>query len=169
METTRGKGDDRMSNSWGQTRSLIPACLIAVGVLLFAGFFVACGEKTDKSEVTKQAKSAGLDSPVDVEKKLKKVEGRWLRPDGGYVIEIRDARADGTLDASYLNPRPINVSRAKATLKEGAVEVFIELYDQGYPGSTYTLLYDYQTDAMTGIYFQAAVGQSFDVVFVRMK
>ena len=38
--------------------------------------------------------------------------GRWLRPDGGYVVEIRSAQVDGRLDDAYLNPRPINVSRA---------------------------------------------------------
>jgi hypothetical protein len=40
------------------------------------------------------------------------LRGRWVRPDGGYVIEIREAQAGGGPDAAYLNPRPINVSRA---------------------------------------------------------
>jgi hypothetical protein len=39
----------------------------------------------------------------------------------------------------------------------------------GYPGTTYTLTYDRQRDQLAGVYFQAAVGQSFDVVFVRLK
>jgi hypothetical protein len=41
------------------------------------------------------------------------LRGRWVRPDGGYVIEVRDAQAGGRLDAAYFNPRPINVSRAE--------------------------------------------------------
>jgi hypothetical protein len=39
--------------------------------------------------------------------------GRWLRSDGGYVLEIRRTEPDGRLDAAYLNPRSIHVSRAE--------------------------------------------------------
>jgi len=49
------------------------------------------------------------------------------------------------------------------------MQVFIELRDTGYPGSTYTLIYNLQQDMLTGIYYQAAVNQSFEVVFVRKK
>ena len=42
-----------------------------------------------------------------------KLIGRWLRPDGGYVIDIRKIHADGKMDAGYYNPQPINVSRAE--------------------------------------------------------
>jgi hypothetical protein len=38
-----------------------------------------------------------------------------------------------------------------------------------YPGSSYTLIYHSQQDMMTGIYFQATMGQSFEVMFVRAK
>jgi hypothetical protein len=95
--------------------------------------------------------------------------GRWLRPDGGYIIEIRSIGADGRMDAAYLNPRPINVARAEASWKQGKQEVFIELQDTGYPGSTYTLDYNPDQDAFTGVYFQATLKQAFEVVFVREK
>jgi hypothetical protein len=95
--------------------------------------------------------------------------GRWLRPDGGYIIEIRGIGADGRMEAAYLNPRPINVSRAEASWKKSKQEVFIELQDAGYPGSTYTLDYKPDQDVLTGIYFQAAMKQTFEVVFVRTK
>ena len=45
---------------------------------------------------------------------LQFLKGRWLRPDGGYVIEIRQVDADGQLDARYFNPSPIRVVAAKA-------------------------------------------------------
>ena len=35
--------------------------------------------------------------------------------------------------------------------------------------STYTLVYDPKQDQLRGIYYQAALGQSFDVYFVRME
>jgi len=95
--------------------------------------------------------------------------GRWLRPDGGYIIEIRGITKDGRMDAAYLNPRPIPVAQAEASWKSGKLQVFIELRDTGYPGSTYTLDYNPGQDVLTGIYFQAAVNQAFEVVFVRAK
>jgi hypothetical protein len=33
--------------------------------------------------------------------------GRWVRPDGGYVIGINAIDDNGKLDASYANPRPL--------------------------------------------------------------
>ena len=95
--------------------------------------------------------------------------GRWLRTDGGYVIEIRRVATDGSMEARYFNPRPINVSMAKASTFKNYIKVEVELRDAGYPGSTYTLLYDPDRDTLLGLYYQAAQRQNFDVVFVRMK
>jgi hypothetical protein len=98
-----------------------------------------------------------------------KLNGRWLRPDGGYVLEIRSVDASGKIDAVYLNPRPISIAKAEATRDGSTPRVFIELRAPNYPGSTYTLTYDPQRDQLTGIYFQAVQQQNFDVNFVRMK
>ena len=95
--------------------------------------------------------------------------GRWQRTDGGYVIEIRRVATDGTMQAAYFNPRPINVSRAMASEFKGHLKVEVELRDTGYPGSSYTLLYDPDKDALLGFYYQAVQRQNFDVVFVRVK
>ena len=95
--------------------------------------------------------------------------GRWLRPDGGYVLDIRAVDASGKIDAAYLNPRPISIAKAEATRDGSTLKVFIELRAPNYPGSTYTLTYDPQRDQLFGIYFQAVQQQSFDVTFVRMK
>ena len=95
--------------------------------------------------------------------------GRWLRPDGGYVLEIRAVDPSGKVDALYLNPRPINMAKAEATRDGSKLNVFVELRAPNYPGSTYTLVYDWKQDQLRGTYFQAALGQNFDVYFVRMK
>jgi hypothetical protein len=95
--------------------------------------------------------------------------GRWSRPDGGYMIEIRNFDAKGLADAGYFNPRPIHVSKAVVARRNEALELFMELRDEGYPGSTYTLVYDVQRDMLAGIYYQAAMNQSFDVIFLRAK
>ncbi len=98
---------------------------------------------------------------------LQKLKGKWLRPDGGYVLDIKSVAEGGKLDASYVNPRPIHVAKAEASQVDDVVKVFIELRDVNYPGSTYDLTYDPQSDSLQGIYYQAALQQRFEVVFVR--
>jgi hypothetical protein len=97
------------------------------------------------------------------------LKGRWRRPDGGYVIDIKAIDSTGKVDASYYNPNPIRVSKAEVTKEGDTTKVFIELRDTGYPGCAYTLTYDPQTDQLRGVYFQAAIQQNFDVVFFRIK
>ncbi|MCW5554566.1 MAG: hypothetical protein KIS67_20700 [Verrucomicrobiae bacterium] len=92
-----------------------------------------------------------------------------MRPDGGYILEIRSVALGGKLDAAYLNPRPINVAKAEASQAGADLKVFIELRDVNYPGSTYTLTYDPGQDQLTGTYFQAVARETYDVSFVRMK
>jgi hypothetical protein len=116
------------------------------------------------------APSISLAAPADsAESGFRALSGRWLRPDGGYILDIRDVDARGMIDAVYLNPRPIPVARAEATRDSSTLRVFVELRAPGYPGSTYTLTYDPQRDQLAGIYFQAALQQRFDVVFVRTQ
>jgi hypothetical protein len=95
--------------------------------------------------------------------------GSWVRPDGGYVLDIRAVDAAGRLDAGYYNPRPINVAQAEAQMVGNALRVFIKLQDTGYPGATYTLTHNPQSDGLFGFYHQPAAGQTFEVVFVRRE
>jgi uncharacterized protein (DUF2147 family) len=98
-----------------------------------------------------------------------RLKGKWLRPDGGYVIEVRSIGDGGKMDASYFNPKSINVHKAEASRDGATLKVFIELRDANYPGSTYDLAYDAQKDQLTGIYYHAGLRQRFDVIFLRMK
>ena len=95
--------------------------------------------------------------------------GRWTRQTGGYEISINKISDNGQAYAEYFNPRPIHVSMAEVSEQKGTLNLFIELRDKGYPGSTYTLKYNPDYDALVGVYFQAAMQQSFDVAFVRKK
>ena len=97
-----------------------------------------------------------------------KVVGRWQRTDGGYILDLRNPTFDGGLAATYFNPQPIHVGRSAWILKDGNLWVLVELRDKGYPGSTYTLAYQQDSDRLVGIYFQAAVQQQFEVEFVRI-
>jgi len=80
---------------------------------------------------------------------------------------IRSVSAEGAVDASYLNPRPIRVARAEASRMGDGMTLFVELRDVNYPGSTYRLIYDGGRDVLTGTYFQALQQQTFEVEFVR--
>jgi hypothetical protein len=93
--------------------------------------------------------------------------GRWVRPDGGYVIDIRAVKAGGNLDAAYFNPNPIHVSRAEWLKENGILSIFIELNDQNYPGATYRLRYYPESEQLAGEYTQPLVQQTFDIYFVR--
>ena len=95
--------------------------------------------------------------------------GKWVRPDGGYVIDIRNIIFDGSVDAAYFNPNEINVAEANVSTWKGLVKLFIKLQDEGYPGSTYTLYYYEDKDALAGFYYQAVLDQTFEVVFLRKK
>ena len=95
--------------------------------------------------------------------------GEWVRYDGDYTISVRDVNPDGSVDAGYFNPGKINIAEANASLWKGLMKLFIKLQDKGYPGSTYTLYYYPEKDALAGFYYQAAIGQTYEVVFLRKK
>lgn len=116
--------------------------------------------------VASPAQAAGASAPAGA---LDALKGRWVRPDGGYVITIRDIASDGKLNASYNNPNPLPFARAQASLDGGTIAVFFELRAGGYNGSTYTLTYDPKFDVLKGVYYQAVAQQKFGVYFVREK
>ena len=141
--------------------------VLCVGAL--CGLLVSCGNKTEtappqQAPGTNAATSAAAASP-----ELVKLVGKWERPDGGYILEIKSVDASGKLDTAYFNPDSIHVERAAAMRDKGTNKVFIELNDVNYPGCTYNLTHDPQSDQLYGQYFQAAMQQTFDVVFARVK
>ncbi len=98
-----------------------------------------------------------------------KLVGDWGRTDGDYVIRIRGINPDGTIQVVYSNPNPIHVAVANIASENNTVKLFIELRDVGYPGSKYDLAYNTDEDILQGMYFQAQLQRSYDVVFQRMK
>ena len=101
------------------------------------------------------------------------LRGRWVRPDGGYQISVRNAQPDGKLDALYANPyaRPnaLPFARAEATRDGATITAHFELRAGGYNGSTYTLTYDPADDLLKGVYYQAVAQQKYEVYFVRAQ
>jgi len=146
--------------------------IISIGVLSL-GWHFYFKEKKDavleyaaaKSHKKASFKTESTASAIDMEPLL----GRWVRLDGGYIIEIRNIGSNGQMDTAYFNPRPIHVSKAEATQSGSSLKVFLELRDVGYPGSTYTLIHKPQKDLLLGIYYHAGTRQRFNVVFAHQR
>jgi hypothetical protein len=117
---------------------------------------------------TPASAKAAVASPA-VPEAVNKLLGRWIRVDGGYALELRNPDVTGALEAGYFNPKPIKVSRAIWMQGGSGLQVVVELNDVGYPGATYVLTHDAQTDRLVGQYTQPAMQQSFDIDFVRQK
>ena len=169
-QTRRGKERNKSQAQAARQRMYthMVTLLLAFAVITGTAFWVFYDKKTGAQSTAPQTSQESVAAP-EAKERFDRLKGRWRRPDGGYVLEIRNIEANGKIDAGYFNPRPINVSRAEASQAGTTTKVFIELRDTNYPGSTYTLTYDSENDQLQGIYFQAALQQSFDVVFVRMK
>ena len=152
---------------------LFSVALSAGACFIIVALFGACTDKISDVDSAKPATdhpaTHSKNAAADKQRNLLNLVGRWVRTDGGYIIEIRNVAVDGKMDAGYFNPRPINISEAKASQTNTGIRVFMELQDVGYPGSTYTLNYDPAKDALIGFYYQAAMQQNFDVIFARVK
>lgn len=98
---------------------------------------------------------------------LQKLVGRWKRSDADYVLKIKSVDAQGKLDATYLNPSQIHVEKAHAHSHGEAAHLTIELRDVNYPGCIYDLHFNAAQDKLTGTYFQAALGETYEVSFQR--
>lgn len=145
--------------------------IIALGVVTVA-LFSGCNRETARVASPGAESQVASNAPAPVtapNQKYEKLKGRWERPDGGYVIEVRSADSEGRLEAGYFNPSPIKVAQARAYLEDGVTKVFVELRDVNYPGCTYKLTYDALSDQLFGQYYQATMRQTFDVTFARLK
>lgn len=96
-----------------------------------------------------------------------KVKGRWLRPDGGYILAVTSIDADGRAEAGYFNPNPIRVAWATVKSEGADLKLTVELRDTNYPGCIYKLTYLPEKDRLVGSYFQAQQQQTYEVEFVR--
>ena len=133
--------------------------------LTLSGLALVLGTVTEVALAQARAEAPTLQS----EAAFGALPGRWVRPDGGYVITIKSVDAGGRIEASYANPSPLPFAKAEATRDGKTLKLFFELRAGGYNGSTYTLSYDPVSDVLKGVYFQAVMQQKFDVYFMRAK
>ncbi|HUV13984.1 MAG TPA: hypothetical protein VMY18_10080 [Acidobacteriota bacterium] len=149
------------SGSGARTRGLM--IFVSVGLAILGVVVLLIGwDSTESIEGTEQVES-GTTEPAGFDS----VAGRWLRPDGGYILELSRPSPGEKFKATYLNPRPIRVATTRVIREEKAIRVYVELLDVGYPGSYYDLVYDPAGDRLLGIYYQAKMDARFEVFFVR--
>ena len=100
---------------------------------------------------------------------FKVIAGQWNRIDGNYTLQVQDVMSDGKVNVSYFNPGEIHVAESRVSAEDGRVKLFVKLQDDGYPGCTYTLFYYPEENALAGVYYQAAVDRTYEVIFVRKE
>ena len=98
-----------------------------------------------------------------------KIAGNWVRTDAPYNLKIADIAGDGKMKAEYFNPKSIHVEKSTWIDENGVIKIYVELRDENYPGSNYTLFYLPDRDLLAGKYFQAVEGATYDVEFMRAK
>jgi hypothetical protein len=108
-----------------------------------------------------------VQSGVKFARELAIFQGKWVRRDGNYTIEVKRIDPSGKVDAVYSNPNPVKVSKAEASTEGGDLNLLLELQGPGYAGSTYTLVHDPKSDCLLGIYFHVVTQQKFAVIFQR--
>lgn len=140
-----------------------PSFITAMLVWLLASLGLWSGCSRSPATPPTGAKSAATPAAYDL------LQGKWQRPDGGYVLELASVSDTGALNASYFNPQPIRVGKAQASRADGKLQVTVELQDVNYPGSTYRLTYDPANDRLQGTYYQAVARETYEIFFERLK
>ncbi|HSF45659.1 MAG TPA: hypothetical protein VLA58_06590 [Chitinophagaceae bacterium] len=139
--------------------------------VIATAFLISCNQ-ADQSNDSAAADTikpvTEITPPVGSNVDEAKVLGTWVRTDSPYEIRILEFRSDGTILAGYFNPKSINVGKATWSKAE-TVYVYVELQDENYPGSNYLLKYNPDQDQLTGKYFQAVEGVTYDVAFSRKQ
>jgi hypothetical protein len=81
-------------------QTIITLSLIATAIFIVVVVIILNKESSDS--VSTNAKT--------IDKNL--IVGNWLRTDSDYRIQISKINEDGTIEAQYFNPNPINVGKA---------------------------------------------------------
>jgi len=146
-------------------RTTILALAVAVLALVFVGFLLS-----SRPSGAAHGQSPSPPAPVTAEPPslYGALLGRWARTDGDYLLEVHAVDGSGKAQVSYFNPRPIHVARAEAKREGEQLTIVVVLEDVGYPGSYYTLNYSPTDKRLSGEYYQAALQETFEVIFTRL-
>jgi uncharacterized protein (DUF2147 family) len=140
-----------------------------LALLVFAVFLISKWRNRDESVLITPAATTVAPASGNAQSSSNKLEGKWQRSDGGYVLELSGAQSNGDIKASYFNPNPINVGRSLWQNNAGKLMVMVELQDKNYPGSVYNLEYVESQNRLKGTYFQAVEQMTYNVEFTRLN
>ena len=126
-------------------------------LIFFTGFFLFILQPVCADEV--ESSTVKIDYGI--------IAGKWQRTDGNYLIKVSDVQAEGQAMVTYFNPRPIHVAKAAFSTEKDMIKLFLKFQDKGYEGSSYSLYYYAQKDALLGFYYQAPMDKTYEVVFLR--
>ena len=140
-------------------KSILVSALLSVlaCVIIFSGLVESVFSETERDVEQNSSFS-----------QAQRLEGKWVRPDGGYKLVIEDVKPDGSLKASYYNPKKINVSISNWKVEDNRIHLLIELRDKNYPGSKYNLAYISEQNALIGTYFLAVTKETYSIKFLRI-
>lgn len=140
-----------------------------LALLVFAVFLISKWRDKEESVLITPAATPVTQSLGTAESSSNKLEGKWQRTDGGYILELSGAKSNGDITAAYFNPNPINVGRSLWQNNAGKLMVMVELQDKNYPGSVYNLEYSESQNSLKGTYFQAVEKMTYNVEFSRLN
>ena len=143
------------------------ASLIAVLfiILVIAGaFYYFRSRRTGHARHQGSGDSSAQEAVAD----LKPLEGEWIRPDSGVVLEISGVDRPGPISVWGSGPGNTSVSDASVRVVDGLLEVRMDFSDDSCSGCTYRLTYDDTGDRLIGSCQESGGGRR-DVVFTRKQ
>jgi hypothetical protein len=146
-------------------RAILLALIVTVLAVVIVGFLLSSGPSGAARGQSPASPAAVTAEPSSLYGALL---GRWARTDGDYLLDIRAVDGTGKAQVDYFNPRPIHVARAEAKREGEQLTILVVLEDVGYPGSYYNLHYSPTDKRLSGEYYQAALQETFDVIFTRL-
>ena len=97
---------------------VIAVVLVAVGVAVAAGMLLFSKKQTgsEPAAVSASVESTNRNaSSAEIKGDFRKLVGRWLRPDGGYIIHIRRVNAGGRMEAAKAELAAVRAKGLKPT------------------------------------------------------
>jgi len=140
--------------------SLVSALLILIVVVAALYYF--------RGHHIGRARHGGSAGSTEAAVDLKPIEGEWLRPDTGVVLEISGADKPGPISVWGSGAGNTTVSEASVRVVDGLIEVRVGFSDDWCSGCAYRLTYDDSSDRLIGSY-QEGGGKRRDALFNRQK
>lgn len=143
----------------------IMAATVALAIALFGLWISRQAQMGAQRSVPQPAGAPGAMPTVAAS--FASLEGQWKRADNDHRLTIHHVAAGGAVEVSYQSPRPVRIARAQASAPGGVLRLFVELGDAAAAGSSYELAYNPQLDCLQGTFFNALIGQRFQIMLQR--